>query len=101
MQNSTFPSMWKKSNVIPIHRKKAPEDKKKYRLVSLLCNVSNVFERLIYDKLYTFLISNNLLPDKNSGFRSGDGTIYQFLAIYYVTRTSRGIEMVTICVLFL
>ena len=29
MQNNTSPSMWKKSNAIPLHRKKAPEDKKK------------------------------------------------------------------------
>ena len=77
IQNSTFPSMWKKSNVIPIHKK----DKQNYRPVSLLCNVSKVFERLIYDKLYTFLISNNLLTDKNSGFCSGDGTLYQLLAM--------------------
>ena len=43
--------------------------------------MSKVFERLIYDKLYTFLISNNLLTDRNSGFRSGDGTLYQLLAM--------------------
>ena len=81
IQNSTFPSMWKKSSVIPIHKKNDTKDKQNYRPVSSLCNVSKVFERLIYDKLYTFLISNNLLTDKNSGFRSGDGTLYQLLAM--------------------
>ena len=69
--------MWKKSNVIPIHKKNDTKDKQNYRPVSLLCNVSKVFERLIYDKLYTFLLSNNLLTDKNSGFRSA----YQLLAM--------------------
>ena len=43
--------------------------------------MSKVFERLIYDKLYTFLLSNNSLTDKNSGFRSGGGTLYQLLAM--------------------
>ena len=43
--------------------------------------MSKVFERLIYDKIYTFLISKNLLTDKNSGFRSGDDTLYQPLAM--------------------
>ena len=52
IQNSTFPSMWKKSNVIPIHKKNDTKDKQNYRPVSLLCNVSKVFERLIYDKLF-------------------------------------------------
>ena len=52
--------MWKKSNVIPIHKKNDTKDKQNYRPVSLLCNVSKVFERLIYDKLYTFLISTDL-----------------------------------------
>ena len=77
--------MWKKSNVNPIHKKNYTKDKHNYRPVSLLCNVSKVFERLIYDKLYTFLLSNNLLTDKNSGFRSGfrsgDGILYQLLAM--------------------
>ena len=79
IQNSTFPSMWKKSNVIPIHQENDKKDKQNYRPVSLLCNVSKVFERLIYEKLYTFLISNNLLTEKNSGFRPRDGTLYQIL----------------------
>ena len=73
--------MWRKSNAIPIHKKNDTKDKQNYRPVSLLCNVSKIFERLIYDKLYTFLISNNLLTDKNFGFRSGDGTLYQLLAM--------------------
>ena len=78
-----LPSMWKKSNVNPIHKKNYTKDKQNYRPVSLLCNVSKVFERLINDKL--FLLSNNLLTDKNSGFRSGfrsgDGILYQLLAM--------------------
>ena len=81
IQNSTLPAMWKKSNVIPIHKKNDTKDKQNYRPVFLLCNVSKVFERLIYDKHYTFLISNNLLTDKNYGFRSGDRTLYQLLAM--------------------
>ena len=43
--------------------------------------MSKVFKRLIYDKPYNFLISNNLLTNKNSSFRSGDGTLYQLLAM--------------------
>ena len=93
IQNSTFPSMWKKSNVIPIHKNNDTKDKQNYRPVSLLCNVSKVFERLIYDKLYTFLLSNNLLTDIYNNllklwfsFRR-----WHTLSTFgYVTRTSRG-----------
>ena len=76
-----FPSDWKTSNVVPVHKKNNAQNQCNYRLVSLLCNVSKIFERLVYNNMYSFLMENKLLNPHNSGFHSGDGTVSQLSSI--------------------
>ena len=40
-----------------------------YRPVSILPVVSKLIERIVFNKLYQYLNSNNLLTDSQSGFR--------------------------------
>ena len=40
-----------------------------------------IFERLVYNKMYSFLMDNKLLNPHNSGFHSGDDTVSQLLSI--------------------
>ena len=58
--------------------------------------MSKFFERLKYDKRYNFLISNNTSTNKNSGFRSGDGTLY-----LCHTNFTRRLVMVTMRIVFM
>ena len=81
LEAGVFPSDWKTSNVVPVHKKNDTQNKCNYRPVSLLCNVSKIFERLVYNKMYSFLMENKLLNPHNSGFHSGDGTVSQLLSI--------------------
>ena len=78
-----YPNYWKSSHVIPIHKKDDPKNKSNYRPISLLCNISKIFERLVHhhQKLYSFLQHNTLLSSNNSGFHSGDSTINQLTCI--------------------
>ena len=41
-----------------------------YRPISVLPTVARVFEKLVYNQLYKFLVDNNLLCNKQYGFRS-------------------------------
>ena len=52
-----------------------------YRPVSLLPICGKIFEKIIFDKLYTHIYSNNLISDKQSGYKKNDSTIKQLLAI--------------------
>ena len=52
LKTGIFPSDWKKANVSPIFKKGNRSDVKNYRPISLLSNVSKVFERLVYNRLY-------------------------------------------------
>ena len=38
-------------------------------------------ERLVYNKLHLYLISNNLLTSKNAGFKKNNSTITQLVAL--------------------
>ena len=70
-----FPQPWKHANVTPIFKKGDRQNKANYRPVSLLSNISKVQERIVFNCLYDHCSKNNLLTDKNSGFKPFDSTI--------------------------
>ena len=59
--NGSFPSAWKLANVQPVYKKNSKQDKQNYRPISLLPVCGKIFEKIIYDSLYSFLVTNNLL----------------------------------------
>ena len=73
LQCGKFPTLWKKANVQPVHKKGSRQ------LLLPIC--SKIFEKIMFDQMYTFLVTNNLLSENQSGFRPGDSTINQLLSI--------------------
>ena len=57
------------------------QDLKNYRPVSLLPFCGKIFERLIFNEMFSFLLANNLLTPNQSGFKPGDSCINQLLSI--------------------
>ena len=83
-----FPDMWKKANVLPIHKKESRRLKKNYRPISLLPICGKIFEKIIFDASYDHLCKNQLLTSKQSGFRPGDSTVNQLIAITHQIHTA-------------
>ena len=54
LRSGKFPSEWKKSNVIPTFKKGDKQYIKNYRPVSLLPVCGKVFERLLYNNMFSF-----------------------------------------------
>ena len=81
MAAGKFPSSWKLANVQPVHKKNSRQLKSNYRPISLLPIFSKIFEKIIFDSMYGFLVENELISKHQSGFRPGDSTINQLLAI--------------------
>ena len=50
--------------------------------MSLLSIISKVFEKCLYKHVYNFIFENQIITLLQSGFRSGDNTIYQLLEVY-------------------
>ena len=66
-----FPNILKIANVIPIHKKGDKLDCNNYRPISLLSNISNIFENSMHIRLVNFLKKNKLLFCYQFGFRNG------------------------------
>ena len=81
IETGIYPSSWKKANVVPIHKKGSRQCKNNYRPISLLPIFSKIFEKLLFDAIYSHLSENKLLTPSQSGFRPGDSTINQLLFI--------------------
>ena len=56
-----FLSEWKKGNIVPIHKKGDKQVLKNYLPVSLLLISGKIFERLIFNEMFSFLLENNLI----------------------------------------
>ena len=80
LQLGRFPLSWKKACVTPIFKQKgSSSDPTNYRPISLLPNLSKVLEKLVFNKIYAHLTNNNLLTEKQSGYRPGHSTQIQLL----------------------
>ena len=60
INEGVFPEDWKKSKVVPIHKKESKNLIKNYRPISLLPIFSKLFERLDFSALFNFFLQNNL-----------------------------------------
>ena len=72
LSTGLFPSEWKKGNIVPIHKNCDKQVLKNYHSVSLLPICGKVFERLIFNEMFSFLLENNLVSPNQSGFKLGD-----------------------------
>ena len=75
-----FPSIWKTSSIIPIHKMGKPLDSPaSFRPISLTSCISKLFERIILSRLLFFLESNSILSPRQAGYRPGRSTLDQIL----------------------
>ena len=81
VRSSHYPDIWKKSNIIPVHKKNDKRLVNNYRPVSLLPVFGKLFEKIIFNKTYKFLLEEKLLNPNQSGFRPSDSCINQLIAI--------------------
>ncbi|MCH2390702.1 MAG: hypothetical protein MK234_08470 [Nitrospinales bacterium] len=81
LTSGIYPSLWKKANVQPVHKKDSRQIASNYRPISLLCISGKIFEKILFDKMYGFFNTNHLITEHQSGFRPGDSTINQLLSI--------------------
>jgi hypothetical protein len=78
-----YPTVWKMANVVPIFKKGEPQLKINYRPVSLLPCLSKICERVVFIRLYNFLLEIGFLYKFQSGFRPCHSTVNQLLYIVH------------------
>ena len=73
------PSSYKFSHIFPLHKKDSRALPANYRPISLTSHVIKIFERVIRKKLVEYLEINDLICNKQHGFRSGRSCLTQLL----------------------
>ena len=76
-----FPDLCKLAKVIPIFKKGNELLCENYRPISLLPIFSKIIEKIIYSRMYNYLTKNNLIYDKQFGFRSNHSTNHALISL--------------------
>ena len=69
ISSSTFPNQLKEADIIPEHKKKSKLSKENYRSMSIVSNISKVYEMCLYDQLSDYF--GNIFSKLQCGFRKG------------------------------
>ena len=86
IQTVIFPDQWK-------HKKDDKQKIKNYRPISLLPICAKLFERILFNNIYSYLTSNNLITINQSGFKPGDSTTNQLLYLTHIIHSSFDLNM--------
>ena len=86
LESSVFPQKMKIARIIPILKKDDSQDCNNYMSISLLPNISKLFEKLIKNRLSKFLGDNKCLFSRQFGFRNKHSTNH---ALIDLTETIR------------
>ena len=77
-----FPDLWKLAIVVPISKKgKPPDNPTSYRPISLLSNLSKIFEKFILEKVIDHCDEFKLIPDNQFGFRARHSTTHAAIVL--------------------
>ena len=74
LQQGYFPTKLKLARVIPLHKGGAVTDINNYRPISILPQLSKIFERIVHSQLYNFLEKYKILSPYQFGFRKNKST---------------------------
>ena len=81
LTEGVFPDSLKVANVIPLYKSDDPMYINHYRPVSLLCMLSKVFEKIMYDRLLNFVNKYDLLYAHQYGFRKNRSKYMALLSL--------------------
>ena len=87
-----FPTMWKFSKIIPLHKKDSKLERSNYRPVAILSPLSKILERIVYSQVYQYFSRNKLFHKNLHGYRKNRSTQSALLTMYdrWVRASSQG-----------
>jgi len=71
LNSGVFPDIRKTAKVKPLHKKREKCDMKNYRRISIIPVFSKLLERLMYNRIISFLYEKKILSEAQNGFRKG------------------------------
>lgn len=80
LQTSSIPNEWKTHKIYPVPKKGDLSNHTNYRPISLLCVLSKVLERIVYNKIIPFV--HPQISPQQFGFLKGRSSITQMLSFF-------------------
>uniref|UniRef100_A0ABD2WMJ8 Reverse transcriptase domain-containing protein n=1 Tax=Trichogramma kaykai TaxID=54128 RepID=A0ABD2WMJ8_9HYME len=101
INNGHYPRTWRATKVIPILKKnKDPTNPASYRPISLLPNISKIFEALLNQKIVAHCDRENVIPNQKFGFRYGHSTAHAINKVSsYICSQLNNHKMVAACLI--
>lgn len=81
LSSGELPDDWKRSRIHPIHKKGSRSDKANYRPIALTCIACKIFEHIIHSHIMRHLQKQNIIDERQHGFREGHSCETQILSI--------------------
>ena len=87
-----FPTCWKFTKIVPLHKKKSTLKREHYRPVAILSPLSKILEKIMYEQIYSYFDRNKLFHPSLHGYRKGRSTMTALLSMYdkWVWAASKG-----------
>ena len=79
ISQSVFPSALKQANITPVYKKDSKIKKDHYRLISVLPNISKIYERFFFKQISEYF--EQFLPKYQYGFRKGFSAQHNLLSM--------------------
>lgn len=74
VNQGSFPEVWKVGHILPIPKTSTPTSINDLRPICILSAMSKIFEKIIYKQINSYVEREMLIPNIQSGFRTGHGT---------------------------
>ena len=82
LMDCKFPTSWKFSKVVPLHKKDSRLEMSNYRPVTILSPLSKILEKCMYEQIYQYFSRNNLFRPHLHGYRLHRSTQTALLTMY-------------------
>jgi len=81
IEEGSFPNIFKTAKIIPLHKKGSKGDVSNYRPISILSNLSKIYEKFICIQLTNYFHANNLFYEHQYGFRKFHNTTQALMSV--------------------
>jgi hypothetical protein len=71
LTSGVFSVLWKTAKVKPLHKRGDKYNINNYRPISIIPVFAKILERLMYNRITSFLYENKILSEAQNGFRKG------------------------------
>ena len=82
LMQQKFPSSWKLTKIVPLHKKASQLKKENYRPVAILSPLSKILEKIVYEHIYNYFSRNKLFHSSLHGYMKDRSTMTALLSMY-------------------